>query len=154
MHRRKAPHQRSSSCRSICSTPPARPAHTNKHDDRLRSLTSYLTKSLLDERVYSIIDAQPIDAPINSARSTQTFSKCNGCERDLARLVHADRVLVGEVDKVSTLIGNLNLRIIDVATGRIIFARAVSFRGGTGKAWQHAGRFFVRELKQGSVQAR
>ena len=65
----------------------------------------------------------------------------NGCERDLARLVQADRVLIGAVDKVSTLIGSLRLRIVDVATGQSIFSRVLGFRGDTDEAWQRAARF-------------
>ena len=88
------------------------------------------------------------------ARSAQSLAECNGCERDLARLAGADRVLVGEVDKVSSLIGSLTIRIADVETGRIIFGRAVSFRGDTYEAWQHAMRFLVRELEKSVAQAR
>jgi len=130
------------------------PARTQEYDDRLASLTSYLTRSLADERIYSVVDQHPISAAIASARATQRLSECNGCERDLARLVRADRVLVGEVDKISTLIGNLNLRIVDVATGRVVVARTLSFRGDTDEAWQRAGDFFVRDLKQIPAQAR
>ena len=94
---------------------------------------------------YAIVDPTPIRAQINKARIVR-LSEC-GRELDLARLVHADRVLIGEVDKVSTLIGSLHIGIVDVATGQHVFSRALSFRGDTDEAWQHAARFFVRELQ-------
>ena len=81
-----------------------------------------------------------IGSEIDKARATQPLDRCNGCERDLARLVHADRVLIGAVDKVSTLIGSLRLRIVDVATGQSIFSRVLGFRGDTDEAWQRAAR--------------
>jgi hypothetical protein len=41
---------------------------------------------------------------------------------DLARLVHADRVLMGKVDKASTLIGSRDLSFVNVATGERVFS--------------------------------
>jgi hypothetical protein len=58
------------------------------------------------------------------------------------------------VDKVSTLIGSLRLNIEDVATGRSVFSRVLSFRGDTDDAWQHAVRFFVRDLQAAPPQER
>jgi hypothetical protein len=122
--------------------------HAGEHEDRLKALTSYLSKALAEEQIYTIIDTTPIDTTIAAAHSAQALSECNGCERDLAKLLHADRVLVGQIDKISTLIGNLTVRITDVEAGRIAFARTVSFRGDTDDAWQHATRFLIRDLRK------
>jgi hypothetical protein len=130
------------------------PPRAKVHEDRLEALASYLSKALVDERIYSIIDPTTMGATIAEARSVKSLAKCNGCERDLARLVGADRVLVGEVDKVSTLIGSLTLRIADVETGRNIFVGAVSFRDDTYEAWQRAMRSLIRELEKPAAQAR
>jgi Protein of unknown function (DUF2380) len=127
---------------------------TKAHEDRLATLTVYLSQQLGSRGLYAIIDASPIGAEIERARAVQPLDRCNGCERDLARLVHADRVLIGEVDKVSTLIGSLRLSIVDVATGQSVFGRELGFRGDTDEAWQHAVRFFVRDLEETAVQQR
>ncbi len=124
------------------------------YEDRLAALTEYLSQQLGVHRLYTIIDPSPIGAEIDKARTIQPLDRCNGCERDLARLVHADRVLIGEVDKVSTLIGSLRVSIEDVATGRSIFGRNLGFRGDTDEAWQHAARFFVRDLEETAAQRR
>ena len=76
------------------------PSRAREHHARLKVLASSLSNVLADDRIYSIIDPAPIGAAIATAQSAQRLSDCNGCERDLARLVHADRVLVGQVDKV------------------------------------------------------
>jgi hypothetical protein len=123
------------------------PSHAQEHTDRLAALTQSLSKELGARGLYAIIDPTPIGARIDKARAAQPLDECNGCELDLARLVHADRVLTGEVDKVSTLIGSLRLRIVNVATGRAVFARVVGFRGDTDEAWQHAMRFLVHDLE-------
>jgi hypothetical protein len=123
-------------------------APTNVHEHRLATLTMHLSQQLGSRGLYTIIDPAPIGGEIDKARTAQLLDKCNGCERDLARLVHADRVLIGEVDKVSTLIGSLRLSIVDVVTGQSVFARELGFRGDTDDAWQHAVRFFVRDQER------
>jgi hypothetical protein len=130
------------------------PARAQEHEDRLRVLAQYLSKALGEDGDYAIVDPAPIRAAIDKARNIQPLSECNGCERDLARQVHADRVLIGEIDKVSTLIGSLHLSIVNVTTGGLVFSRVLSFRGDTDEAWQHAGRFFLRDLEATSAQQR
>jgi hypothetical protein len=103
---------------------------------------------------YDIIDPTPIGTEIEKARATQPLDKCKGCARDLARLAHADRVLIGEVYKVSTLIGSLRLSIVDVSTGQSVFSLGLDFRGDTDEAWQHAVRFFVRDLEETAAPQR
>ena len=75
------------------------PSRAKEHGDRLAALTHYLSKDLAAHGLYAVTDPTPIDAEINKARASQPLYQCHGCERDLARLVHADRVLIGEVDK-------------------------------------------------------
>lgn len=130
------------------------PSHAKEHDDRLAALTLYLSKELNARGLYAVLDPMPIGTEIDKARAAQPLDDCNDCERDLARLVHADRVLTGKVDKVSTLIGSLRLSIVDVATGHAVFGRVLGFRGDTDDAWQHAVRFFVRDLEATDARQR
>jgi len=122
------------------------PSRADEHQDRLAALTHYLADELAAWGLYATADAAPIGAAIEQARAGQPLDRCNGCERELARMLHADRVLIGELDKVSTLIGSLHLIIIDVPTGRPVVDRTLGFRGDTDDAWRHAVRFFVRDL--------
>jgi hypothetical protein len=130
------------------------PSRAKDLEDRLAALTIYLSKELRTQGLYAIVDPISIAGEIDKTRATQPLDRCNGCERDLARLVHADRVLIGAVDKVSTLIGSLRLRIVDVATGQGIFGRVLGFRGDTDEAWQRAARFFVRDLDATAAEQR
>ena len=63
-----------------------------------------------------------------------------------ARKAGAAFVLFGAVQKTSTLILSLPVRVIDPRTGKIVFQRYHSFRGDTDEAWQRAGAFLAREL--------
>jgi Protein of unknown function (DUF2380) len=128
------------------------PSGLTDHKERLVAATRYLSDQLAAQRLYAVLDPAPIGPDIAKAQAMQSLDKCNGCEFDLARLVHADRVLIGEVEKVSTLIGSLRLRIVDVATGQAVFGREIGFRGDTDEAWQHAIRFFVRDLEETATQ--
>jgi hypothetical protein len=92
----------------------------------------YLAHDLEADGLYAISDPAPISEAIRQGPSPAAARLCHGCERDLARLVHADRVLIGEIDKVSSLIGGLRLDIIDVASGRNVFGRDLGFRGDYG----------------------
>jgi hypothetical protein len=130
------------------------PSGATEHEDRLAALRRYLAHNLEAHGLYTISDPAPISEAVDKARALQPLDKCHGCERDLARLVHADRVLIGEIDKVSSLIGSLRLDIIDVASGRNVFGRDLGFRGDTDEAWQHAVRFFVRDLEAVPAQQR
>jgi hypothetical protein len=68
------------------------PSRAQEHEDRLVALAQCLSQALAHDGSYVIIDPGPISGQINKARTVR-LSECNGCELDLARLVHADRVL-------------------------------------------------------------
>jgi Protein of unknown function (DUF2380) len=125
-----------------------------EHAARLAALARQLGQDIQADGIYRVVDDGPIRAEIDKIRASQSLSDCNGCVLDLAQRLHAERVLVGEVYKVSTLIGSMRLDIIDVATGRTIFHRGLDFRGDTDDAWRHAGRFFVRDLAKLAVDMR
>ena len=63
-----------------------------------------------------------------------------------ARKAGADWVLVGTVRKTSTLILDMPVQVIDMASSKSVYGRLLSFRGDTDDAWQHAARFLAREL--------
>ena len=42
----------------------------------------------------------------------------------------------------------------NAATGERVLSRVLSFRGDTDEAWQHAARFFVRDLEATAAQQR
>ena len=101
---------------------------------------------------------------VRQARSAAMWIAATGLQRLRAgsgQAAHADRVLLGEVDKVSTLIGSLYIGPavereieIDRAAGQHVFSPALGFRGDTVEAWQHAARCFVRELQATAAKQR
>ena len=65
---------------------------------------------------------------------------------DAARKAGAEWVLLGSVRKMSTLILDMPVQVIDLDSNKTLYGRALSFRGDTDDAWQHAARFLAREL--------
>ena len=65
---------------------------------------------------------------------------------DAARKAGAAWVLLGSVRKMSTLILDMPVQVIDLGSNKTLYGRALSFRGDTDDAWQHAARFLAREL--------
>src|SRR5690349_5834415 len=66
------------------------PSGAKEHEDRLAALGWYLAHDLEAHGLYAISDPAPISEAVDKARALQPLDKCHGCERDLARLVHAD----------------------------------------------------------------
>ena len=63
-----------------------------------------------------------------------------------ARAQHAAYVVFGGVHKVSTLIQFGEVEVMDVASGKSVLARTITFRGDDQAAWQHASDFVSQML--------
>ncbi|MBS7538069.1 DUF2380 domain-containing protein [Ancylobacter lacus] len=66
--------------------------------------------------------------------------------RERAREEGAALVLVAGVHKMSTLVLSLRVGVLDVATGRLVAERWLTFRGDTDEGWRRAGDYVAREI--------
>jgi Protein of unknown function (DUF2380) len=124
------------------------PSRAKEHEDRLKVLAPESVERT--GRGSGLLDHRPdadwrsdLGSPIDTAPGGMQWLRTRP-----RQTLRVDRVLVGRVDKISTLIGDPSLRIVDVQSGRIVFGRTISFRGDTDEAWQRAARFFVRYPKE------
>lgn len=69
---------------------------------------------------------------------------CDDCETNFARKVGADYSIVGWVQKVSNLILNMNIRVRDAKSGRVVAVKSVDMRGNTDETWSRAVNWLVR----------
>jgi hypothetical protein len=113
---------------------------------RLAVIRAQLRDALVANHVYRVVDAAPASALIDRYRSRTLLSACNGCELDIARALRADRVLVGWVQKVSNLILNINVRIEDAASGKVLLGQSVDLRGNTDETWKRGMAYLVRRI--------
>jgi uncharacterized protein DUF2380 len=77
------------------------------------------------------------------------IGNCNGCERDLAKRLGADRAAWGSVQKVSNLILNINVYMTDVQTGKPAFTRSVDIRGNSDESWRRGLDYLLRHYLLG-----
>lgn len=65
---------------------------------------------------------------------------------EAARRSGADYVLLGAIQKISTLIGTGRIDVIEIATKRDVVSRVLSFRGDTDDAFRRAAEFAARSV--------
>lgn len=107
-------------------------------DARLAMLNSELP-ALLRKQGYTPVDLAPVAAQAHAS----VFRTCDGCDVDLARKVGAQVSVVGWVQKVSSLILNVNLVIRDVATGKVIRGGSADIRGDTDVSWSRGLKYLI-----------
>ncbi|MEO6022053.1 MAG: DUF3280 domain-containing protein, partial [Burkholderiales bacterium] len=98
---------------------------------RLPVISDQLREAFTTNGLYRVVDNKPEMALIERNREMQPLNACNGCELEIGKALHADRVLIGWVQKVSNLILNINIAIKDVATGNVMLNKSVDLRGNT-----------------------
>jgi hypothetical protein len=128
-------------------------APANVEYARLRAISEQLREALANRGLYRVVANEPEMALIERYRTSQPLYACNGCELDIGKALHADRVLVGWVQKVSNLILNINIAIKDVATGEIVVNKSVDLRGNTDETWRRGIDYLVNsmvEMHQGN----
>ena len=118
---------------------------------RLTAVREQLQQALAAQGIYRVVDVGPASSMIDGYRSRMQLHACNGCELEIARALHADRVLVGWVQKVSNLILNINIRIEDAGSGQTLLVRSVDLRGNTDETWRRGMAYLVQRL--GEVDA-
>ena len=113
---------------------------------RLDAIRQQLADALTQNTLYAVIDNAPAKDLMARLKATQDLHSCNGCGREIAKALGADRVLVGWVQKVSNLILNINIQIEDVATGAVLLNKSVDLRGNTDDTWKRGIARIVRDM--------
>jgi hypothetical protein len=115
---------------------------TAAEDRRIRDLDGLLQDKLSASGRFKLV-AIPPDIQKEIAAGPE-IGNCNGCERDFAKRIDADRAAWGSVQKVSNLILNINVYMTDVQTGKPAFTRSVDIRGNTDESWRRGLDYLLR----------
>jgi hypothetical protein len=110
-------------------------AYYGKREDqtkRLALLGETLRQKLREKGLYEIVDVAPAAEAITKS---QKLSDCEHCAVDIAKSLDADVAIVAYVQKVSNLILNINIQILDVKTGRTLLLTSADIRGNTEESW-------------------
>ncbi len=118
-----------------------------QHAARLELATRHLREGIAASGSHRVLDTAPAAALIERLKSQQLYwHECNGCHLDVGRALHADRVLVSWVYRVSALILSLTYELHGVASGQILARRSFDFRGDNDTAWLRAVDAVIRDL--------
>jgi hypothetical protein len=121
---------------------------STRYDAMLETLTKVVTEKIAADRVYEVVPTDRVAAAVTAANPGTYLRGCNGCERDIARSVGADQVLIGWIFKMSTLVLSLHVVVKDVDSGKVLYARVFDLRGDNERAWTHAAENMVRSFSR------
>ncbi len=68
-----------------------------------------------------------------------------------AKSAGASYLLIGEVHKMSTLVGWVKYALLDLNSNKPTCDRFLSYRGDTDEAWQRAARFVARDVERNCI---
>ena len=130
-------------------------AQTNRDQAaRLAMVSGALRDDVRERGLFHVADNAGARELIASLQGVQDMSACNGCERRVAKQLGTSRVGVCWVQKISNLILNMNLRVEDAATGKMLFQRSVDMRGNTDRSWRRAAKALVDLLAEDPTATR
>ncbi|PLC51649.1 hypothetical protein CR159_01060 [Pollutimonas subterranea] len=113
---------------------------------RLTKITEQLRHDIADKQLYTVVDNAPAATLIKDLQKRFNLHSCNGCDVEIGRALHTNRVLTGWVQKVSNLILNINIQVRDVEGGKIVLNKSVDIRGNTDQTWSRGIRYMVRSM--------
>jgi hypothetical protein len=88
----------------------------------------------------------PVDiAPVAAEARASDLRFCSACATDMAQRLGAELVVIPWVQKVSNLILNINVTILDAASGRVVAGGSVDIRGNTDESWSRGLSYLGRE---------
>jgi hypothetical protein len=124
-----------------------------EHERRLTVIRDAIGEEFTARRICDIVDRAPIRKELDAILEHQFLRSCNGCELPLAQRAGADFVMLGKLNKISTLVGSMDILIKDAKTGAPVYAQIFGFRGDTDQAWLRAAKFFAEGFarKHGDV---
>lgn len=116
---------------------------------RLRNATLQLQRELAQQHLYRVVDPAPAQQLLRHLRSQQEYMyRCDDCAEQVGRLLGVDLVMATWVQKVSELILNLNVQILDVKTQKLVLVKSVDMRGNTDESWTRAVHYLVRDMAE------
>jgi hypothetical protein len=107
---------------------------------RLMNVSEQLRKGLAEAGKFVVVDI----APVNAAAHASNLQACGGCDVQYAQQLGADLAVTGLVQKVSSLILNMNIYLRDAHTGRLITSMNADFRSNTDESWSRTMSYLLR----------
>ena len=97
--------------------------------DLVQGATQLLRTELASNDVYALTDETAIAQELQSARDNGDACDADACAVKIGKTVGADRVLVTLVSKFSNLVWVVAGRMLDVASGEVVYTEALELKG-------------------------
>lgn len=114
----------------------------DEHARRLKALGVTLQKGLSANRRLTVV---PLVCGAGECTARTVGLEVLSTE---ARKTGARYLLIGEVRKMSTLIGSVKFAVLDLTTNKPTCDRFLSYRGDTDEAWQRAAGFAAEVIEK------
>jgi hypothetical protein len=111
-----------------------------EHQARLKSFAGAIRADLARDGRYRIVELACPQPPCSAGQLAPEVLL------DSARAAGARRLLYGGIQKMSSLISNAKVQVVDIDDNKLTFDRLITFRGDNDESWQRAERFVVRDL--------
>ena len=118
-------------------------------ESRLRIATAQLQRELAERQLYRVVDPSASqDLQLRLRAQQEYLYRCDDCAEQVGRLLGVELVMATWVQKVSELILNLNVQILDVQAQKVVFSKSVDMRGNDDVSWVRAVRYLVRDMAE------
>ncbi|HVI29191.1 DUF3280 domain-containing protein [Hansschlegelia sp.] len=104
--------------------------------------TADQVRDALQSAGIELVDVAPADGELADVKSLRD---CKPCAQKAAARLGADFAVIGYVQKVSNLILNINLEVVDAKTGQIVRGGSTDIRGNTNEMWAHGVKVLLRD---------
>jgi Protein of unknown function (DUF2380) len=122
------------------------PARAELLRPRLAAIKTQLEKGLHERGLYRVVDTAAAQDLINVQRASNEFLyRCNDCLGDVGKRLDTRLMAVGWVQRVSELILNINVSVLDSQTGVEVLSKSVDLRGNTDETWTRGVNFMLRD---------
>ncbi|MEA1831447.1 DUF3280 domain-containing protein [Methylobacterium durans] len=116
-------------------------APTEEDRARLKRTSEEFRTLLKDSGRYALVSTEPVREDVGR---TADLRACGGCADAFGRKVGADGIFVGEVQKVSNLILNMNVYYKPLTEGAQEKAYSVDLRGNTDESFDRGIKYLVK----------
>lgn len=122
------------------------PARAELLRPRLAAIKTQLEKGLHERGLYRVVDPAAAHDLIEIQRASNEFLyRCNDCLGDVGKRLDTRLLAVGWVQRVSELILNVNVLVLDSQTGVEVLSKSVDLRGNTDETWMRGVNFMLRD---------
>lgn len=111
-------------------------------------LTRRVRQEISRTKEYRIVDNTPAKPLIDKLQAGYAHpSECPSCALEIGQRLHADRILIGQIRKMSSLIVFLQITVVDVPTEKTIYTRGVEIKGNNYAMWSRAAQTLLQDLE-------